>query len=125
MWETRFTKVAKRYLYSTFITEFISIYPNIILQVYYAAAGIPRSTYQRHKIYIVFSFMRLLRLSKIQSLNQQAKFLVEITVDKSLQNRDVIMNIFKMAKTAFMLFVFLHFCAVVNVFYGMQSFGWV
>ena len=46
-------------------------------------------------------------------------------MDKSLQNRDVIMNIFKMAKTAFMLFVFLHFCAVVNVFYGMQTFGWI
>ena len=37
----------------------------------------------------------------------------------------MIMNVFKMARLAFMLFVFLHFCAVVNVFYGMQSFGWI
>ena len=60
-----------------------------------------------------------MRLSKISTLNAQAKFLVEIIVDKSQQNRDMIMNIFKMTKTAFMLFVLLHFCAMVNVFYGM------
>ena len=45
VWETRFAKVSKRYLSSTFITEFISIYPNIILQIYYAALKIPRYEY--------------------------------------------------------------------------------
>ena len=68
-WETRFNLVAKRYLTSTFITEFISIYPNVIQQIYYSATDVPRSTYQRKETYVIFSVMRLMRITKIASLN--------------------------------------------------------
>ena len=65
IWERRFFKVAKRYLATTFLTDFISIYPNIILQLYYIAVGIARKEFQQYQIYIIFSVLRLLRLSKI------------------------------------------------------------
>ena len=46
-------------------------------------------------------------------------------ISKSQSNKDKIMNVLKMAKTVFILIMFLHLTAILNCWVGMAEGGWI